>query len=401
MSCAFWRTYGRNLGAREMMQRILKKSDFSKEEFPYDPEIERTLHRQRTEARRRQEEDEIHTAIPEQKMADNANLSLRQLGLLSHDMSMLDAASGGVFVDKIPIQARNFIKNMAANSQQFGTNRNDHAPRKNNEVNVSSLEKQLIELTSLVRQMTAGNGQAAKACGICASVGHATDMCPTLQEESVEEVNASVGFPGPPQWMYDPYSNTYNPGNKSKNPVLNNQMGQLATVINKLEAQHSNALPAQTIPNPRENASAITLRNGKELKVKEKEVDVLPNEELKEEPKVNDGESTKEEAPRGKFPPLSEYMPVAPFPLAIKKSRKDEGIKELYETFRRCEVNILLLDAIKQVPRYAKFLKELYTTKRKQTLKGCKKVELGENVFAVIQRKFPAKCKDPGMFSIP
>ncbi|XP_073137434.1 uncharacterized protein [Henckelia pumila] len=84
-----------------------------------------------------------------------------------------------------------------------------------------------------------------------------------------------------------------------------------------------------------------------------------------------------------------------------KESRKDEEIKELYETFRRCEVNIPLLDVIKQVPRYAKFLKELCTAKRKQTLKGFQKVELGENVSAVIQMKLSAKCKDPGMFSIP
>ncbi|XP_023888179.2 uncharacterized protein LOC112000312 [Quercus suber] len=57
--------------------------------------------------------------------------------------------------------------------------------------------------------------------------------------------------------------------------------------------------------------------------------------------------------------------------LALAESRKYEQNKDLYETFRRCEVNIPLLDAIKQVPHYAKFLKELCTIKRKQKLKGC------------------------------
>ena len=28
-------------------------------------------------------------------------------------------------------------------------------------------------------------------------------------------------------------------------------------------------------------------------------------------------------------------------------------------------------------------------------------MRVGENVSAVIQRKLPAKCKDPGMFTIP
>ena len=39
-----------------------------------------------------------------------------------------------------------------------------------------------------------------------------SDMCPTLQEEPIEQVNVAGGFPGQPQRKYDPYSNTYNPG---------------------------------------------------------------------------------------------------------------------------------------------------------------------------------------------
>ena len=62
-----------------------------------------------------------------------------------------------------------------------------------------------------------------------------------------------------------------------------------------------------------------------------------------------------------KFPPLSDYKPVPPFPQALEESRKDEKNKDLYETFHRHVVNIPFLDAIKQVPHYAKFLKELCT----------------------------------------
>ena len=72
-----------------------------------------------------------------------------------------------------------------------------------------------------------------------------------------------------------------------------------------------------------------------------------------------------DEVPKHKFPPFSDYKPVPLFPQALAESRKYEQNKDLYETFRRCEVNIPLLDAIKQVPRYAKFLKGLCTIKRK------------------------------------
>ena len=54
-----------------------------------------------------------------------------------------------------------------------------------------------------------------------------------------------------------------------------------------------------------------------------------------------------------------------PFPLrAIPNKKMEEVEKEILETFKRVEVNIPLLDAIKQIPRYAKFLKELCTHKK-------------------------------------
>ncbi|XP_010279321.1 PREDICTED: uncharacterized protein LOC104613275 [Nelumbo nucifera] len=129
-------------------------------------------------------------------------------GLLSMDRSMIDAASGGVLVDKTPTQARELILNMAANSQQFGYRLNPPANHANKE-NISSLEQQIASLTSLVRQMTVGNMQMVKDCRICSTTEHPTDMCPTLQDEPYEQANVVGGFP---QKRYDPYSNTYNAG---------------------------------------------------------------------------------------------------------------------------------------------------------------------------------------------
>jgi len=80
----------------------------------------------------------------------------------------------------------------------------------------------------------------------------------------------------------------------------------------------------------------------------------------------------------------------------------EEAEKEILEKFIRVEVNIPLLDAIKQIPRYAKFLKELCTHKRK--LKGSERISIGINVSALIGKsipQIPKKCKDPGTFCIP
>jgi len=57
------------------------------------------------------------------------------------------------------------------------------------------------------------------------------------------------------------------------------------------------------------------------------------------------------------------------------------------------------LDAIKQIPQFTKFLKELYTSQKKLNIVD--KIKVGKNVSIIIQRKLPQKCKNPGMFTIP
>ncbi|RDY07739.1 hypothetical protein CR513_08107, partial [Mucuna pruriens] len=58
------------------------------------------------------------------------------------------------------------------------------------------LENQLTELTSLVRQLAIRQHQpsiATRVCGICTSMEHLTDMCPTLQETDMESSHIRVG----------------------------------------------------------------------------------------------------------------------------------------------------------------------------------------------------------------
>ncbi|CAN6557506.1 unnamed protein product [Malus baccata var. baccata] len=97
--------------------------------------------------------------------------------------------------------------------------------------------------------------------------------------------------------------------------------------------------------------------------------------------------------------PTNDFPLNVPFPSRFKQTKKEEAEKDILETFRKVQVNIPLLDTIKQVPRYAKFLKELCTTRRRISNKEV--VQVSENVSAVLQRKLPPKCKDPGSFTIP
>ncbi|RDY03302.1 hypothetical protein CR513_13133, partial [Mucuna pruriens] len=88
-------------------------------------------------------------------------------------------------------------------------------------------------------------------------------------------------------------------------------------------------------------------------------------------------------------------------------TRKPEYDEELLKIFRKVEFNIPLLDAIKQIPKYVKFLKKLRMHKRKKMKGG---VELGgivsmltknDEIIAGSQQALPKKCRDPGISSVP
>ena len=169
---------------------------------------------------------------------------------------MIDATSGGALVNKTPEATRNLIADMAANSQQFGT-RLDPPSKHVNEVNISSLEQQIVSLTSLIREMAIGNMQTVKAYGICSIVGHPTDMCPTLQEDPIEQVNAAGGFPRQLQRNYDPYSSTYNPGWRD-HPNLcyrSPQVNQPTTQNCPICQQYKQPYPSRQQPGQTSNSS--------------------------------------------------------------------------------------------------------------------------------------------------
>ena len=60
---------------------------------------------------------------------------------------------------------------------------------------------------------------------------------------------------------------------------------------------------------------------------------------------------------------MKKSMPP-PFPQALRGKKMVNNPTEIFEVLRQVKVNIPLLDMIKQVPTYAKFLKDLCIVKR-------------------------------------
>ena len=128
----------------------------------------------------------------------------------------------------------------------------------------------------------------------------------------------------------------------------------------------------------------ITLRSGKEI---EQPVPMTAQETEKEKEAEPERVIINEDSVKKKMPP--------PFPQALRsKKKKIPNEAEIWEVLRQVKINIPLLDMIKQVPTYAKFLKDLCTVKKGLGIE--KKAFLTEQVSAIIQRKTPVKYKDPG-----
>ncbi|KAL2230537.1 UNVERIFIED_CONTAM: Retrovirus-related Pol polyprotein from transposon [Sesamum indicum] len=317
-------------------------------------------------------------------------------GLSNMDRKLIDAASGGALFDKTPTEARKLISIMASNT-------------KSNKV--SNLEERLNQLTTVVEEVVADNYQQEDSPDNnredmtflqhiqprmegspeselrpppqpnptpSTSLEYMMKALVTNTQQFQQQTQASFQqFQQQQQQTQTSFQQFQQQQQQTQTSIQNleSQISQLATFVGKLESQRK--LPSQS-----EHVNEDDTKRGHGVKRKpQKEI------EVQQEQAEHESDHPKPLVTRPSF--LERFT----------KAKKEEEETDIFETFRKVEVNIPLLDAIKQRPRYAKFLKELCTSKGK--LKGNERVSMGENVSAILQRKLPPKCKDPSTFSIP
>ena len=126
----------------------------------------------------------------------------------------------------------------------------------------------------------------------------------------------------------------------------------------------------------------ITLRNGKQVD----QPVPKPAEETREEEELEPAHIfIKEDSMKNSMPP--------PFPQALRGKKKASKQVGILEVLRQLKINIPLLDMIKQVPTYAKNLKDLCIVKKGLGID--KEAFLTEQVSSIIQCKTLVKYKDP------
>jgi len=190
---------------------------------------------------------------------------------------------------------------------------------------------------------------------------------------------------------------------------LETQVGQLANALNK---RMEGTLPSQPVVNPKghcmidentassskhDQVQAVTvLRSGKIVDNKVEEKKDEESDPSKKSNQAKDKGVVQDDIPISAVP----YAPKAPFPERLREStqfgKQGEKIQDMLEIFKQVKINIPLLDAIKQIPSYSKFLKDLCTQKRKTKSHTPKKVVLTEQVSSLLQHSIPLKYKDPG-----
>ncbi|XP_050385210.1 uncharacterized protein LOC126801790 [Argentina anserina] len=363
------------------------------------------------------------------------------------EREFLDSTAGGSFLHKSNVVANDLLEKRAINNQQFGTSASStRQVHKTNSSSNSALEDMVDKLSKMMSQFM--RTSIAQVCGICTE-GHPTDQCSQhTSGRGYEEVNA-LSYQG--GQGYNPFSNTYNPGLRghpnfwwsNNDNVLRPQHHAMqygprpSILFARPQAPHLNVtppnvtsapnyeemlkslaagqrkLPSGVITNPRdEQVQAIITRSGLELvdqprvlkktqtgHIADDDEEIVINKDLEKDPTTSKKESVPfQEAPKGTSSNSSDlvktnHISFVPFPSRFAKIKKDKSDEEVLEVFRKVQVNLPLLECIKQISKYAKCLKELCTSRRQTREENV--VKMNETVWAVIQWKLPTKMKDP------
>ncbi|GJS88358.1 reverse transcriptase domain-containing protein [Tanacetum coccineum] len=175
------------------------------------------------------------------------------------------------------------------------------------------------------------------------------------------------------------------------------------------------------IPNPREDIKVITTRSGITLagpSVPSPNPSSSSSKEVERDPKTTmdqvhiSSPGSTPRVPSSVIQPAhvsksneileqNPHQPPIPYPSRLNKEKLqdkyDIQITKFLEIFKKLHFNISLVDALTQILKYAKMLKDLLTNKEK--LLELANTPLNENCSAVLLNKLPKKFGDPGKFS--
>ncbi|XP_070004471.1 uncharacterized protein [Nicotiana sylvestris] len=212
---------------------------------------------------------------------------------------------------------------------------------------------------------------------------------------------------------------------------IETQLGQLSMSLNN---HPQGTLPADTNINPKDQnpnqLMAVSLRNGRDLDreqdIAQASKDTTPatpvqleveepteltkvvveqSQEEKGKDKMNEQVAEQvaplvpENSNREKPTSNAQSMIPAPFPQRLVKQKKADQYMKFMEMLRQIQLNIPLMDALREMPDYAKMMKDLIS--RKFDFQDLSTVTLTQTCNAVVAKPMTQKMLNPGSFTIP
>ncbi|KAL4303300.1 hypothetical protein GQ457_10G013090 [Hibiscus cannabinus] len=192
---------------------------------------------------------------------------------------------------------------------------------------------------------------------------------------------------------------------------LETQVGQISQI---LSSRPIGGFPSDTEVAKgatHEQCKAITTRSGKILKSNQGGMAANPSpatdtpaeadepaqaSEDHSNPHTTMGESSESSHAQSGKP--KEIRPPPPFPQRLKKQKQDYQFKKFLDILKQVHINLPLVEALQQMPSYAKFLKDMVT--RKKQIEEFETTVATETSLALMHNKVPAKKTDPGSFTI-
>ncbi|XP_070029838.1 uncharacterized protein [Nicotiana sylvestris] len=89
--------------------------------------------------------------------------------------------------------------------------------------------------------------------------------------------------------------------------------------------------------------------------------------------------------------------PPPPYHQSLAKQNSENQLKKCIDMMKNFSINVLLVEALEQMPGYAKFIKDLVTKKRSM---NCETIKMNHQVSDIVHLMAP-KLEDPGAFTIP
>nr|GEV76754.1 reverse transcriptase domain-containing protein [Tanacetum cinerariifolium] len=340
-----------------------------------------------------------------------------------NDQDALDSAAGDNFLDKIPRECLSIIESkpkvrysrscvtdsrvstnaplpsFSSPSYSFDLQQIAAFLEDKLDIRMNRFEKSLNDMKASFVTPTAPIKAVKEVCVTCGA-NHSYNHCsltrgnefPIFHDNIQQFQTATVG--------------NFVQGNRQSNlkqEKFQNMMMNFMQNLNNNKASSSSSLPSNTIPNPKNEAKAITTRSGISYDgplipppVVEKEPEAtkdteLPSIENIQPPSVQVHEKDKEPVDEPFIVPKTKANFPYPSRLAKEKIREKDDIlaAKFMEIFHDLYFKLSFADALVHMPKFAPMFKKLLNNKDK--LIELTKTPLNKNCSAVVLKKLPEK----------